>query len=68
MFNLLKNEEVSYLTKRTIENCAVIKNAVKRGLGEPEIQLGKCLGYSNGYDDEPCEKCKDCKLNTAYED
>lgn len=57
------------MAKRTIENCTLIKRGVHRlGLGEPETRNGKCLGYGRGEnDDEPCEKCKVCTLNTAYE-
>jgi hypothetical protein len=59
------------VSRRTIENCSVVKKAVRTGLGEPENQNGRCLGYAGSYgpdDDEPCEECKACKLNTAFEE
>ena len=50
--------------KRTIENCTMIKKH-----GEPEHRNNKCLGFGKSeYDDEPCEVCKRCKLNTSYEE
>lgn len=52
---------------RTIENCALIKRMIRRGEGEPERQDDRCLGYA-GNTDEPCEICKECKLNTSYDD
>lgn len=53
--------------KRTLDNCTVIKHNIKEGIGSPEQYSGKCLGYSQSeYDDEPCEACKNCKLNTMY--
>jgi hypothetical protein len=58
------------MPKRTTENCTLIKKAVKKGVGTPDIVNGKCMGYSNGSqdreDDEPCLICMDCKLNTMY--
>ncbi len=59
------------MSRRTIENCSVVKKVARIGLGEPETQSGKCLGYAGGYgpdDDEPCEECKVCKLNTTFEE
>jgi len=52
---------------RTIENCSVIKKAVKLGVGECGTEDGKCLGYVTG-GEEPCEPCIDCKLNVYYEE
>lgn len=54
------------MTKKTIENCSLVKKAINVGNGGPEIQDGKCMGYSSN-DDEPCENCKNCSLNTMYE-
>jgi len=53
---------------RTPENCSLIKKGLKTGLGEPKIyyNVNKCEGYSKGYDDEPCETCKNCKYNLWY--
>ena len=54
--------------KRTFENCNLIKRCVSLGLGEPEKYKDKCLGYAiSENDDELCEQCKRCKLNTSYE-
>lgn len=53
------------MAAKTIDNCTVIKNAVKRGIGKPEqyYNLNKCLGYARGEDDdEPCNACKKCKF------
>jgi hypothetical protein len=59
------------MAKRTMENCSLIKKAVREMIGSPGIEDGKCVGYANrgsGDDgDEPCEKCKECKLNVTYE-
>lgn len=48
---------------RTLEHCSLI---TKMG-GAPNQYDGKCEGFQNGDDDEPCETCKKCKLNTTYE-
>ena len=57
------------MAKRTVENCSLMKKQRRYGYGTPEIEFdGKCLGYSvSSTDDEPCETCKNCKLNSAYE-
>ena len=35
----------------------------------PRIVEGRCEGYQKSrIDDEPCEICKECKLNMMYED
>lgn len=52
---------------RTIENCFLIKRCIDNGVGEPDMQKEKCMGYENS-SGEPCEICKECKLNTCYED
>ena len=50
-------------------DCFLIKECVLKGLGEPMQKNGKCFGYQKSViDDEPCEKCKYCKLNAFYED
>jgi hypothetical protein len=46
---------------KTIENCQVIKDAIKTGDGYPIIKNGKCEGYCTFLDDEPCDKCKRCR-------
>lgn len=58
------------MAKRTVENCSLMKKQRRYGYGTPEIEFyGKCLGYStSSTDDEPCETCKKCKLNSAYRD
>jgi hypothetical protein len=49
--------------KRTLHNCWLIKK-----FGKPEQKDGKCQGFARSeYDDEPCERCKECKLNEHYE-
>lgn len=54
--------------KRTIQNCSYAKRMVRRGLGEPSVAGDKCMGYQRGEnDDEPCETCKECKLNEWHE-
>ena len=55
------------MPKRTMENCSVIKKAVKMGIGECGTEDGKCKGYTNE-GEEPCIKCIDCKLNIYYEE
>lgn len=60
------------MSRRTIENCRVIKEAVKEGIGEPgkEPLNGKeyCQGYQKSErDDEPYFKCINCHLNIYYE-
>lgn len=52
---------------RTIENCSLVKRMVRKGAGEPEREGDRCLGYA-GQADEPCETCKECKLNVWYDD
>jgi len=54
---------------RSIETCQVIKRAVNEMIGYPELDNGKCMGYSTENDDEPIEKCKKCKFCTVpYEE
>lgn len=51
--------------QRTLDNCSLIKKRIKKGIGEPKqyYNLNKCEGYTRGdSDDEPCEKCKNCRL------
>lgn len=53
--------------KRTIENCFLIKKALRNELAElPEIEQheGKayCTGYEGAYGD-PYHKCQDCKVS-----
>ena len=60
------------MSKRTIENCRVIKLAKQDGEGKPltETLNNKvfCQGYQKSEcDDEPCEECKNCRLNIFYE-
>lgn len=50
--------------KRTLDHCSLI---TKMG-GKPQQYDGKCEGFQKGNDnDEPCEICMKCKLNTFYE-
>lgn len=55
------------LAKRTIENCSLIAEGVKKGIGEPGTQDNKCIGYAGADEDEPCTTCKECNLNIYYE-
>jgi hypothetical protein len=49
--------------KRTLDNCTLVQRH-----GRPEQKDGKCQGFARSeYDDEPCERCKECKLNEHYE-
>jgi len=55
--------------KRTIENCSIIKKMMHRGLGKPGVEDERCVGYATSdVDDEPCDVCKRCYLNTTYND
>lgn len=57
------------MAARTLDNCSLIQEMVKIGVGTPEqyYNTNKCLGYGSAeYDDEPCEKCKNCRLNVHY--
>lgn len=50
--------------KRTLNHCRLITQ-----FGKPRQHDGKCDGFQkSGTDDEPCEICRKCKLNTFYED
>lgn len=54
--------------RRTLDHCRMISK-YQGMLGKPRQQDGKCEGYQKSKgDDEPCETCKECKLNTFYED
>lgn len=50
--------------ERTLDNCSLFNNPWSK----PKQYDGKCEGYSNKYDDEPCKQCKECKLNVFYEE
>ena len=50
--------------KRTLGNCALVKR-----FGPPNQYNGTCEGFAKSeIDDEPCEKCKSCKLHYLYDD
>lgn len=50
--------------KRTLDNCRLVQK-----YGRPRQQDGKCAGFQKSeIDDEPCEICKECKLNEFYEE
>jgi hypothetical protein len=60
------------MSRRTIENCRVIKRAIWQGEGRPlKEKLNNktyCQGYQrNEQDDEPYDECKGCHLNIFYE-
>ncbi|HCL03790.1 MAG TPA: hypothetical protein DHW61_15525 [Lachnoclostridium phytofermentans] len=55
------------MSKRTLQNCGIIKKELHNGNGVQEQRNGKCLGYCNSdTDDEPIEPCKNCKLQESY--
>ncbi len=58
------NQE-DYQMIRTLSNCSLItKMKIK-----PQQKNGKCEGFAKSeYDDEPCEICKECRLNEFYEE
>jgi len=54
---------------RTVNNCSLIKKAIRQGAGTCGTENGKCIGYASVADhdnDEPCEQCKECKFNVWY--
>lgn len=58
----------SWSGRRTLDHCRMISK-YQDLLGKPQQRDGKCDGYQKSQgDDEPCETCKECKLNTFYED
>ena len=64
---MFKGKEVLKIAKRTLENCSLIRKFICT-LGKPNQYDGKCEGYAGKDEDEPITKCKECKLNTTYED
>ena len=49
--------------KRTLDHCKLITE-----MGKPHQANGKCDGFQKSDDnDEPCETCMNCKLNTFYD-
>lgn len=53
------------MAKRTLENCSLIELFETR----PIQHDGKCEGFQKSYEDDgTCEICKECKLNTMYEE
>ncbi len=47
------------MSKRTLDNCRLVKK-----FGRPVQYDGVCEGFGRGdYDDEPCDKCKECPLH-----
>jgi len=54
--------------KRTYENCSLIKQAIKYGIGRcGKDEHGKCLEYVNKWE-EPYGKYEDCKLSVGVEE
>jgi len=56
------------MAKRAADNCFLHKKAKKEGIGQCETYNGKCVGYAGADGDEPCDTCKECNINTAYEE
>ena len=46
---------------RNINDCNLIKKAIREGIGEPRVIDGKCEGYA-GTSDEPHSKCPIAKV------
>lgn len=54
--------------KRTLEHCGLITKMGDKDC-PPKQEDGKCYGYGKSQDDdEPCEICKECKLNVFYKE
>ena len=53
--------------KRTLENCRLI---TKMGVKPQQQGRKNVTGFSKNRknDDEPCNTCMECKLNTFYEE
>lgn len=48
---------------RTLDNCVLIKKYWR-----PRQTDGVCIGFGKSEtDDEPCEVCKRCRLNSNFE-
>lgn len=57
------------MSKRTLENCHIVYLHEKLRNERPKQEGGKCDGYRLGrYNEELCDICKKCKLNTEYEE
>ena len=55
--------------RRTLEHCSLITQSIKNGISKPRQANGRCDGYQKSYDDdEPCEKCSNCRLYSGYEE
>lgn len=57
------------MAARTLDNCTLIKECVKAGIGSPKqyYNIERCEGYAKSeFDDEPCEKCKKCRYNISF--
>ena len=52
---------------KSLEHCGLISRMQDKE-NPPRQYDGKCEGYCNADRDEPCDECKRCKLNTAYEE
>jgi hypothetical protein len=60
------------MSRRTIENCRVIKSGISEGYDKPGTENLNNKIYCQGYqksesDDEPYYKCMNCHLNIFYE-
>lgn len=59
------------MSKRTIENCSVIKSGIEEGYDKPLREVVGDKEYCQGYvkvesDDQPYFKCMNCHLNIFY--
>lgn len=68
-FELAETEQEwyrKYIYEET-DDCELIKQSVKTGIGKPNFKDGKCEGYCHSEnDDEPLDKCKRCKIFDSY--
>ncbi len=58
---------------RNLKNCSLIKNVKQAGDNTPEVQNGKCFGYtqknfSDNDSDEICDTCRSCNLYIKLHD
>lgn len=52
------------MARRTLQNCRVIRECVRHGIGTPDQRKGACEGYQRSReDDEPTAVCKRCPLH-----
>lgn len=60
------------MSRRTIDNCRIIKSAEAKGIGKPLTEEVNGKKYCQGYqksdsDDEPYATCLNCYLNIFHQ-